>query len=94
MILETIAAIVVAAAGAAVLASLGLDAIRGWLRQRAANRYGDLVRRQLQNGNVEVVAIGLKGDGTRTGQHTWKAKSLDSDLESAFGYGNTARITL
>lgn len=93
VILETIALVAAVVAGAAVV-SLSLDSIRSWLRQRAANRYGDLIKRELSNGNVEVIAIGLTENGTRTAERTWKAKSLDKELENTFGYRERVRITL
>ncbi len=93
MILETIAIVTALAFGAAV-ACLSLDSIRSWLRQRSANRYGDLIKRELANGNVEVIAIGLTANGARTAERTWRAKSLDSELQNTFGYGQRARITV
>jgi hypothetical protein len=93
VILSTIAILAALAAGAAVVC-LSLDSIRSWLRQRAANKYGEVLKRELANGNVEVIAIGLTEYGTRTGERTWRAKSLDQELENTFGYSERVRITL
>lgn len=78
-----------------VLACLTLSKIKSWLRSRSsATRVGDLVKRDLQDGKVEIIAIGLAPSGTQTGQKTWTAKSLDPELDAAFGYSNHARITV
>jgi hypothetical protein len=91
MIIETIIAI----AALSALACLTLSRIKSWLRSRsAATRIGDLVKRDLRDGKVEIVAIGLTESGTQTGEKTWTAKSLDSELAAAFGYSNYARITI
>jgi hypothetical protein len=91
MIFETLA-VVGLALGA--LAVLSLDKIKHWLRSRRATRYGELIKRDLRNGNVEIVSIGLTSSGAETGQKTWTAKSLDPELTAAFGYSQHARITV
>jgi hypothetical protein len=91
MIFETLT-LVGLALGA--LAVLSLDKIKNWLRGRRATRYGELIKRELRNGNVEIVSIGLTSGGTQTGEKTWTAKSLDPELAAAFGYSNYARITV
>lgn len=91
MIIETIVAMGVLLG---VAACVTLAGIRRWLQRRAANRYGELIKRELDNGNVEVVAIGLTADGTQTGQRTWQARSLDPELADTFGYRQRVRITL
>jgi hypothetical protein len=91
MLIESILAGVLL--GAAV-ACVTLGGIRRWLQRRAANRYGELIKRELDNSNVEVIAIGLTADGTETGQRTWHGKSLDSELADTFGYRQRVRITL
>jgi hypothetical protein len=93
MIFETLA-IAGVLLGLGTIACLSLSAIRGWLRNRAATRYGDLIKHELQNGNVEIVAIGLTAGGSQTGQKTWTAKSLDPELAAAFGYSDRTRITV
>jgi hypothetical protein len=91
MIITTIALIALAAGA---VACLSLSSIKGWLRQRAANRYGKLIKKNLKNGNVEIIAIGLTSDDTETGQRTWKAKTLDSELAATFGRQQVVRITV
>jgi hypothetical protein len=91
MIIETL--IVIGALGA--LACLTLSKIKSWLRSRSsATRIGDLVKRELDDGRVEVIAIGLTDNGTQTGKKIWTTRSLDPELDSAFGYSNYARITV
>lgn len=90
MIIETIALIALLF-GAAVLT---LATIRNWLRQQTANRYGDLIKQSLKDGKVEIVAIGLTAEGKKTGQRTWRAKSLDAELDGTFGDRQRVRITL
>jgi hypothetical protein len=90
MIIETV--LIVTALG--TLACLTLSKVRNWLRNRAATKYGDLIKRDLRNGKVEIISIGLTASGTRTGQKTWTAKSLDPELAATFGYSQTARITV
>jgi hypothetical protein len=93
MIIETLA-IVGVILGLGTIACLSLNVIRGWLRNRAATRYGDLIKHELENGNVEIIAIGLTASGTQTGQKTWTAKSLDPELAATFGYRQRTRITV
>ncbi|MFR9795173.1 hypothetical protein ACL02U_04590 [Streptomyces sp. MS06] len=80
--------------GIGVVAYLTLSRVKSALRRRTATRYGRLVKRELENGNVEVIAIGLTGDGTRTMEKTYVAKALDPELNNAFGYSQTARIDI
>jgi hypothetical protein len=91
MIIETLA-ILGLILGAA--ACLSLASIREWLRGRTATRYGDLIKRDMQNGNVEIIAIGLTASGRRTGEKTWKAKSMDAELAATFGSGNRVRVSV
>jgi hypothetical protein len=93
MILTTIA-IVTAIAGIGAIACLSLSKVTDWLRSRNATRYGDLIKREMSNGNVEIIAIGITANGTRTGEKTWTAKSLDSVLAETFGYRQKVRITV
>jgi hypothetical protein len=74
------------------VACLSLSKIKSWLRNRANAKYGDLVKRDLRDGKVEVVVIGLSENGTQTGEKTYTAKSLAPDLAAEFGYSNRTRI--
>jgi len=76
------------------IAVLSLDRIKNWLRGLRATKAGELIKREMANGNVEIVSIGLTENGTRTGEKTWTAKSLDTELAAAFRYGNRTRITV
>jgi type II secretory pathway pseudopilin PulG len=76
------------------IAVLSLARIKSWLRNLRATRAGKLIKREMENGNFEIVSIGLSENGTETGEKTWTAKSLDPELADAFGYSNYARITL
>jgi len=76
------------------IAVLSLDRIKNWLRGLRATKAGELIKCEMANGNVEIVSIGLTANGTRTGEKTWTAKSLDPELAAAFGYSNRARITV
>ena len=87
-------AIVGALIGVGIIAYLTLGRIKDALRRRNATKYGELIKRELENGNVEVVAIGLTNNGTRTMEKTYVAKSLDPELAAAFGYSRTTRISV
>jgi hypothetical protein len=76
------------------IAILSLDRITNWLRNRRATRYGELIKNEMENGNVEIVSIGLTASGVETGRKTWTAKSLDPELAAAFGYSQRTRITV
>jgi hypothetical protein len=93
MIFETLA-VAGMILGLGVIACLTLSKIKNWLRGRTATRYGDLIRRELDNGNVEIVAIGLTSSGTQTGEKVYTAKSLDPELAATFGYRQQVRISV
>jgi hypothetical protein len=76
------------------VAVLPLGTIKDWLRGLRAADYGEITKRDLRNGDVTIVAIGLTWAGIQTGEKTWTAKLLDQDLAAAFGYSQRARITL
>jgi hypothetical protein len=73
---------------------LSLGKIKEWLRNRRATSYGELIKSEMSNGNVEVIAIGLTSGGIETGRKTWTAKSLDQNLAATFGYSNRIRISV
>ncbi|MGQ4730374.1 hypothetical protein ACUN3E_22195 [Streptomyces sp. Ju416(a)] len=80
--------------GIGVIACLTLSRVRSALSRRTATRYGRLIKRELENGDVEVIAIGLTDAGVRTVEKTYVAKALAPDLNDAFKHGQTARIEL
>jgi hypothetical protein len=92
MIITTI--IAGAILGAAAIAVLSLAKIKDWLRGRRATKYGDLVKKEMENGNVEIIAIGLDANYNQTGEKKFTAKSLDPELAATFGYSRHARITV
>jgi hypothetical protein len=91
MLFETLAVVGLLLGAAAVLS---LGKIKEWLRSRRATSYGELIKREMRNGSVEVIAIGLTSGGTETGRKTWTAKSLDQDLAATFGYRDRIRISV
>jgi hypothetical protein len=82
--------------GAAIgaVACLSLKKVKQWLRSRAKTKYGDLIMRDLRDGKVEIMAIGLTKKGVETGRKTWTAKSLDTELAATFGSSERVRITV
>ncbi|MET8940923.1 hypothetical protein ABZ329_33255 [Streptomyces rubiginosohelvolus] len=80
--------------GIGVIACLTLSRVRSALSRRTATRYGRLIKRELENGDVEVIAIGLTDAGVRTMEKTYVAKALAPDLHDAFKHRQTARIEL
>ncbi|PVD04296.1 hypothetical protein [Streptomyces sp. CS014] len=80
--------------GIGAIACLTLSRVMSALNRRTATRYGRLIKRELENGDVEVIAIGLTDAGVRTVEKTYVAKALAPDLNDAFKHGQTARIEL
>lgn len=77
-----------------VIAYLSWDELKEWIRSNSPTSTADLIKTALDNGNVQIVAIGLNSTGAQTASKKWRAKSLDSELANKFGRQNRIRVTV
>lgn len=84
----TILAIIAAVAGGTVLAVVAWSTVRDWVwGHKVPQGTGEIVKKKLTNGEYVVVAGVFSRTGTRIASQTWKARQLDSELESQFARG-------
>ncbi len=76
------------------VACLSWDDLKNWISSNSPTSAADLVKTALDNGNVQIVAIGLDSAGRTAATKSWKAKSLDAELSGRFGSANRVRVNV